>query len=411
MKKFNEFAKLYRRYTQQERLFYWRGISRLGEPAFGQLRSISRKEAIQTLRKQDLILKKIKRKHSWPRSINAADISMVTTQLAALLTSGISLSQTLHMLNFCQTNPRLINLITTIQLDINAGLGFSEALQRHPQWFDNLVCALVGMGERSGTLVVIMNQVAAYHSKKEQTKQQLQTILFYPLCVLFLASIVSIHLLITVVPQFQALFHNFQAELPRSTQFIIGLSRGLKTYGIISLLGMVMIYTLLCNAYHRYTRVAKLCDLGLLHIPGIGQLYQYMAISRSFNTLAIANHASLPLSDALQWVAEGCNNHCFAEGFLQIRAALTQGDSLRAAVFNTGLFPELVIQMLSLGEQSGTLQTILFDLSQYYSQRVDASVQRLSRLIEPALMIVLGLIVGGLVIAMYLPILKLGALI
>jgi type IV pilus assembly protein PilC len=398
-------------FSKRERLFHWTGLSPLGEQKFGQIRAKNRKTAHKKLRNQQLIVKTITHKYHWSKPIKQRDITLIMHQLTTLIASGITVTQGLHILSSCQTNLKLLTLLAKIQLDMTSGNSFSEALQRHPKWFDHVVCGLVALGERSGTLINMMTQISKHQTTNEQLKQQLQTILTYPLSILLIASIVSIYLLITVVPQFQTLFHNFQAELPLSTRIIVQLSQWMKSYGyLITVFGLTIVF-LLHTIYRRVLIVKKRCDRYLLQIPVIGKLCQQLYIARSFHALSITTQAGLPLVDALQWIAQAAKNHRFHEAFLQIRAALTHGDSICSAIHNTGLFPELVIQMLHLGEKTGTVPNILIDLTHYYTRNTEQTVQRLQRFIEPAIMIILGLMIGGLVIAMYLPILKLGALV
>lgn len=392
-------------------VFRWTGISRLGEPKFGQISANNRHEAKQKLRSQGFIIKSITAPPFWSRSLRPQDITQWIHHLTTLMHTGTSLIQALHMVSSCQTHPKMHALLMTIQTDLEAGLSFSESLQHHPKWFDPMVCALVALGEHSSTLGSVLEKIVAHQTKNQSLKQQLTTILIYPCIIIGIACSVSLHLLLNVIPQFQILFQNFHATLPLATRILLKISDWLNTYGGFAvLIGFGLLFAFILG-YKRCLRLRQACSRYVLKIPGIGQLCQFVYIARSFHALSIANQASLPLLDALQWIAPIAGNLCYQRAFLHIRTALLRGDSLRSAVHHTGLFPELVVNMLSLGEESGTLHTLLMDLTHYYTQRIEFAIQWLNRFIEPLLMVMLGLIIGGLVLAMYLPIIKLGTLV
>lgn len=394
-----------------ERLYHWTGVSHLGESHAGQIRSHNKQSAKIKLKKQALVIKTLKRSRYKTKRLTQRDVTAMMAQLTALMNADLSLVQALSILISSQTNSKMVTLLTKIQLDMAAGLQFSEALQRHPQWFDQLVYALLALGEQAGTVIPMMDKISAHFTAKAILKQQLQTILTYPITVLAIASTVTLYLLLTVVPQFQSLFQNMHANLPWATRAMLSLASALKAYGVICLISMFCSLIGLRYAYKKYSTFTLWFDTWILAIPGIGSLYQHIYLARSFHALAITHQAGLPIVDALQWVAYATKNLCFSQALLAIRTALIHGDSMRSALCSTDLFPELVTQMLSLGEESGTLQELLFDLAHYYTHSIEHAVQRFSRLIEPTLMTLLGIIVGGLVLAMYLPIISLGTLI
>ncbi|MCR9192310.1 MAG: type II secretion system F family protein [Gammaproteobacteria bacterium] len=394
-----------------EYLFHWTGITRLGDSKYGTITAKNRKDVQQKLRAQSVIIQSIRRSYRWSRALNPIDLTQMLQQLATLIHANISLAQAITLLSSCQTHPKMIHLLTTVHADIESGCDFSEALQRHARYFDPLVCALLALGEQSGTLASILKQIAQHQMKNHALKQQFITLLIYPLSVLIVAGIVSLHLLLTVIPQFQTLFQNFQATLPPSTRALLSLSHGVKIYGSTIFILTVATLMVIKTLYRHVARVQHAWDRKLPHLPGIGRLYQAQYFARSFHALAIAHQASLPITDALQWVARIAGNCCYQQAFLQVCHALIQGDSMQTAVYQTKLFPQWVVHMLHLGEETGTLQARLMDVTHFYTQQIDQAVQRLSRYIEPMLMIVLGFIIGGLIIAMYLPMIQLGALI
>ncbi len=346
----------------------------------------------------------------WTRALQPRDIAHWMQQLSRLMHTGLSLIQALHILASCQTHPKMLAMMHNIQCDLESGSSFAEALQKHPSCFDSLVCALINLGERSGNVSAMIAQIAVTQSKNIALKQQLKTLLIYPITVLGITSIVTVYLLLTVVPQLQSLFQHVQAPLPWATLCLLALAAWIKTYGLLALGISCLSIVYIRTAYRHFPTLRHLRDKWLLHLPGIGPLYRALYMTRSFHALAIASQASLPLPDALQWIALIAGNTYYKRAFLHIRSALQQGESMRSAVMQTRLFPELVIQMLGLGEESGTLPTLLADLAHYYAQTIEQTIQHLARYIEPILMIVLGLLIGGLILSMYLPMIQLGAL-
>lgn len=392
-------------------LYQWTAITRLGQLMRGQIRAPNKYSAKRRLHEQELIVKKIKSSYDWPKRLTQHNITMAMGQLTRLLSADLTLLQALHILISCQTHSKMVALWTQIQLDVTTGIHLSEALQRHPQWFDSLVCALIELGEQSGNLVNMMEQVFAHYTAKTKMKKHLQAILTYPLSVLGIAGVVTVYLLLAIVPQFQSLFQSCHARLPFITRAMIVIAETVKSYGFYYLVLSWSSIILLKYGYKKYSSITLWCDTLLLKLPCIGLLCQHIYLARSFHALAITHQAGLPMVDALQWIARVAGNLQFSHAFLSIRKALTQGDNMRTAVYSTQLFPELVVQMLNLGEESGTLETLLFDIAHYYNRSLEHTVQRFSQLIEPTIMVLLGVLIGSLVLAMYLPIISLGTLI
>ena len=393
-----------------ERLFHWTGLTPLGETKSGHIKANNRAAAKQALRAQTVIIKSISSRFHWATPLRQHDITLMLQQLARIMQTRITLIQALHILLSCQTHPTLWHILSQIQRDLASGASFTEALQHHPRWFDPLVCALVHLGERTCILSQIMEQIVMHRNKHHKLKQQFKTILMYPCTVIVLAGIVTAYLLLTVVPQLQTFFQHAHQPLPWSTALLIGFAAWIKTYG--SYLSCIIVASILYlkNAYQHTIALRRRIDKWVLVIPKTGILCQSLYLARAFQALAMTQQASLPLPDGLQWVALITGNFCYKQAFLHMQRAVQQGDSLRSAILQTKVFPELVVQILSLGEESGTLPILLNDLSHYYTQTVEDSIQQLSGCIEPALMIVLGLIVGGLILCMYLPMIQLGSL-
>ncbi len=393
-----------------ERLFHWTGLTPLGEIKSGHISARNRNDVKQKLRAQTVIVKHISSRFHWTSPLRQHDITLMLQQLSRIMQTRIPLIQALHILLSCQTHPVILRLVNQIKQDLESGTSFTEALLHHPRWFDPLVCALIHLGERTGRLSHIIEQIVIYKNKNHALKQQFKTILMYPCTVIVVAGIVTLYLLLTVVPQLQSFFQHAHRPLPWSTTLLLVFAAWIKTYGSF-ICGIVVTSILyLKNAYQQAASLRKTIDKWILRLPGTGSLCRALYLARAFHALAITQQASLPLPDGLQWLALITGNFCYKQAFLQIRRALQHGDSLRSAIVQTQLFPELVVQILSLGEESGTLPALLNDLAHYYTQTVEDSVQRLSRCVEPALMIVLGVIVGGLILCMYLPMIQLGAL-
>jgi type IV pilus assembly protein PilC len=396
--------------SPRKKLFHWTGISVLGEPRFGQIQAQNRTHAKQHLRAQRIIIKTLSASRQWSRGIRPGDVTYFIQQLTNLISANLSIQQALMVILSCQNSAQHIALLSKIQRATASGSSLSEAMQQQSRWFNPFVCALIHLGEQSGILASMLQQITTHLTKQERLQQQLRTILSYPLLVFGVASLLTIHLIVTVVPQFQSLFQHAHGQLPTATRLLIQMAAFLKTYGLLTLLLGCGLICLVYILYLHVLRIKRCCHHWLLKLPYLGKLCQFITLARSFNALAVATQAGLPLVDALQWIAQAAGNLCFTQAFLQIRTALMQGDSIRNAVYHARIFPELVVHMLSLGEESGTLQTLLTDLSDYYAQQVEQHMQRLSRLIEPIIMLMLGGLVGGLILAMYLPIMQLGTL-
>lgn len=397
-------------FEQSDRIFHWTGLSGLGECHSGKIVAKSRKEAQQLLRTQTIIIKKITSQYSWPHILRSTDITQMLQQLSRLLHTGIGLSQALQVLRTCQSHPKIVTLVHQIQWELASGSSLAEVLNHYPRWFDPFVCALVHLGERTGELNAILEKICQQQNKNHALRQHLKTLIMYPMIVLLMASITTIYLLVTVVPQLQTFFLHAKQALPWSTALLLSCSAWLQHYGMLGL----GLWLSLCGyfkiAYQQGRTVQKWWDKWLLQLPMVGSLYQALHLSRAFYALSITQQSSLPLPDALQWIASITSNFYYKQAFLQIRHSVEQGESLRSAILQTQLFPELVVQLLSLGEESGSLGFLLEDLAQYYNQTAEDTIQRLSRCIEPMLMIILGLILGGLILSIYLPMIQLGAL-
>jgi len=396
--------------------YQWEGINRSGQKVKGFQEGKSVAIVKAELRKQGIVAKRVtkKRKSLFDRTnkkITQADITIITRQIATMIEAGIPLIQTFEIISKGQQNKRLQKLIDAIKFDVESGLTLSEALHKYPQYFNELYCNLVDAGEQSGSLEIMLDKVASYKEKIETIKKKIKKALTYPLAVLVIAFLVSAGLLIFVVPQFETLFKGFGADLPALTRAVIDASEVFQAYwylifGILTL----AVYGFLYARSHS-EKFAHYLDKMILKFPIIGTILEKAAIARFCRTLSITFAAGLPLVDALKSVAGATGNYLYAQATEQIREEVSTGQRMQGALENTKLFPLMVVQMVAIGEESGSLEQMLSKVADFYEEEVDNAVDALSSLLEPIIMAILGVLVGGLVVAMYLPIFKLGAVV
>lgn len=396
--------------------YQWEGVNRSGERLNGVIECNSIAIAKATLRKQGIIIKKVTKKRNplfdrKNRKISSGEITAFSRQLATMLQSGIPLIQAFDIVSKGQKNQRMQKLIETIKADVETGLTLSESLEKHPAHFNNLFSNLVSAGEKSGSLDVMLDKIATYKEKIESIKKKIKKALTYPIAVLVVAFLVTAALLIFVVPQFEQLFKGFGADLPALTRVVVNLSKFFQDwwYLIFGALGLA-IYGLY-YAKHHYSNFAENFDKFLLKLPIFGNILQKAAIARFARTLSITFAAGLPLVDALKSVSGVTGNLLFAKATLKIMQDVSMGQQMQIAMENTHMFPNMVVQMIAIGEESGSLEQMLGKVADFYEEEVDHAVDTLSSLLEPIIMCILGVLVGGLVVAMYLPIFKLGSVV
>ena len=392
--------------TLHSEQYHWTGQHTNGEMANGVIFAHHIADVKSLLRKQGIIVQRIKKKRAWclrryARSITSADITLLTRQLATLMKAGVPLSQSFEIIAAGVTTPRLSTLIHSIRLDIDNGILLTHALSKHPQCFNSLVCSLVNAGEQSGMLDTMLLHVAEYKENIARIKKKIHKSMAYPIVVAIMAIFITGGLFTYVIPQFDALFKQFGAELPWLTRVVIQVSEYMQHRGwIIILIPILMTLALLyCRDYKQ--RI-------LLHLPMIGDLLQKTAIARFARTLSMTFAAGLPLTEALSCVAGATGIQLYARATYQIREAIIQGHTLLSAIKNTQLFPDMVLQLISIGEESGTLDSMLRKIAEFYDDDVNTRMETFSSLLEPVIMTLLGVLIGCVVIAMYLPILTLG---
>lgn len=396
--------------------YHWEGINRSGERINGIIESNSIAIAKASLRKQGVIIKKIAKKRKplfdkKNKKINSADITAFTRQLATMIEAGIPLVQSFDIVSKGQKNERVQALIEAIKKDVETGLTLAESLQKYPNFFNELFCNLVDAGERSGSLDTMLDKVATYKEKTETIKKKIKKALTYPMAVMVIAFLVTAALLIFVVPQFESLFKGFGADLPAMTRMVVDLSTFFQSYWYLIFGAIGAGVYCFIRAKNHSARFAHSVDRMLLKCPVIGSILEKAAIARFSRTLSITFAAGLPLVDALKSVSGATGNILYAEATLKIREGVSTGQQMHAAMDNTHIFPNMVVQMISIGEESGALEQMLTKVADFYEEEVDNAVDSLSSLLEPIIMSILGVLVGGLVVAMYLPIFKLGSVV
>lgn len=394
--------------------FHYEGINKSGQKMIGDIRARSLAIAKADLRKQGIVTNKVvkKRKPLFDKNnkkIKTADISVFSRQLATMIESGIPLVQSFDIVSKGQSNKKLRELIDNIKNDVETGLTLAEALSKHPAYFNELFCNLVDAGEKSGSLDIMLDKVATYKEKIETIKKKIKKALTYPIAVMVVTIIVTAGLLIFVVPQFESLFKGFGADLPAMTAAVVAMSKLIHAYWyyLFGTLG-ALLYAFIYAKDHS-PQFAQSLDRVMLKFPVIGPIIEKASIARFTRTLSITFAAGLPLVEALKSVAGATGNIIFAQATDQIREEISTGQQMNVAMENTHLFPNMVIQMVAIGEESGALEKMLGKVADFYEEDVDNAVDSLSRLLEPIIMSILGILVGGLVIAMYLPIFKLGS--
>jgi len=397
-------------------IFTWVGINKTGQHIKGELEATNITLAKADLRHRGIIVKTIHKKlgsffEKSQKRITQGDIAIFSRQLATMIAAGIPLVQAFDITARGQNNLRLQKLLLAIKTDIESGTTFAQALKKHPKYFNALFCNLIEAGEQSGSLDIMLDKVATYKEKTESIKGKIKKALFYPAAVLVVAFLVTAGLLIFVIPQFESLFQGFGADLPALTRLVIQLSEIFQAYWWLMFGGIGISIWLVLYFRNNSSKFAYAIDQISLKIPVIGNVLKNAAIARFSRTLAITFAAGLPLVDALRSVAGATGNILYANATDSIRENVSSGQQMHVAMKSTRLFPNMVIQMISIGEESGSLEEMLSKTADFYEEDVDNAVDALSSLLEPLIMVVLGGLIGSLVIAMYLPIFKLGSVV
>ncbi|MGZ8189648.1 MAG: type II secretion system F family protein [Methylococcaceae bacterium] len=394
--------------------FLWEGIDKSRKKTKGQLSAISELVAKTELRRQGYRVTKI-RKKSKPlfsakaKPITPGDIAIFSRQLATMLGAGVPLVQSFDIIGKGHENPGMQTLLLSIKADVEGGNTLAEALKKHPLYFDELFCNLVEAGEHAGVLETLLDKIATYKEKTESMKKKIKKALTYPIAVLVVAFIVTAILLLFVVPVFEDLFKSFGADLPAFTRMVINMSEWLQEWWYIIL--AVIIVAGYVFSYFKKTskKFNHFLDRMLLQLPIVGLIINKSAIARFSRTLSTMSAAGVPLVDALQSVAGACGNIIYAEAVMKMREDVATGQRLQFAMQQVNIWPHMVQQMVAIGEEAGSMDAMLGKVADFYEEEVDNLVDNLSSLMEPIIMVVLGILVGGLIVAMYLPIFKMGS--
>jgi len=395
-------------------MYLWQGTDKQGNKTKGEIQGSSQALVKAQLRKQGVSPTKVKRKAKdlfGPRKqkIKPSDIAIFTRQLATMMKSGIPLVQSFEIVGESLENPSMRELVGQIRDDVAAGNNFADCIRKHPRHFDDLFCNLVDAGEQSGALETMLDRLATYKEKSEALKAKIKKAMNYPIAVVCVALVVTGILLVKVVPQFATTFSSFGAELPAFTQFVLGLSDLAIAHWWKVLIAVGVGGYAFKEAKHRSQAVADMVDRISLKLPIVGPILNSSCYARFTRTLSTTFSAGVPLVDALESVAGATGNIVYSTATRKIRDDVTTGQQLNFAIKNTTLFPVMITQMVGIGEESGALDGMLDKCAVYYEAEVDNAVDGLTALMEPMIMAVLGVLVGGLMIAMYLPIFQLGA--
>jgi len=401
---------------QDQITFVWEGFDKTGARLKNEIVSRSETLARAELRRQGIKVVKIKKKRNslfGPRKkkISTKDIAIFCRQLATMLSAGVPLVQAFDIVGRGHENPSMQELLMTIKADVESGNSLADSLAKHPDYFDELVCNLVHSGEQSGVLEGLLHKIAEYKEKIETIKGKIKKALTYPSAVLVVAFIVTYILLIFVVTQFEELFKGFGAELPAFTLMVVNMSRFMQSYWWAILAVFIAIGYVLMNLKKKSKAFNHGLDRFVLSIPVIGVIIRKAAIARFARTLSTMSAAGVPLVEALQSVSGATGNIIYGNAILVMRDEVSTGHQLQLSMRQVGIFPNMVIQMVAIGEESGSLDSMLEKVADFYEEEVDNAVDSLSSLLEPLIMSILGIIVGGLIIAMYLPIFKLGSVV
>jgi type IV pilus assembly protein PilC len=399
---------------KKETQFLWEGKDKRGNKVRGKSLAANEATLRADLRRQGVAPTRVKTQSGAFRSggkVNALDIAVFSRQLATMMSAGIPMVQAFEIIGNGHEKPAMQKLVLDIKANIEGGSTLHESLAKHPLYFDDLFVNLVEAGEQAGALETLLDKIATYKEKTEALKKKIKKALFYPIAVLAVAIIVSSILLIFVIPQFEALFKGFGADLPAFTQMVVNLSKFMQHQGwmvIIAIGGAIYGFTY----FHKRSRnMRRGLDRMLLKFPIIGPILVKSAIARFARTLSTMFAAGVPLVEAMGSVAGATGNIVYEEGTMRMKDEVATGQRLQRAMENTGLFPNMVVQMIAVGEESGSLDTMSAKVAEFYETEVDNAVDSMSSLMEPVIMAVLGVLVGGMVIAMYLPIFKLGAVV
>lgn len=396
----------------KEVVFEWEGKDRNGKVVRGEIRAAGQNQVEAALRRQGVLPSKIKkRKSGGGKSIKPKDLAIFTRQLATMMKAGVPLLQAFDIVGRGNPNGNVTKLLNDIRTDVESGTSLSSAFRKFPMYFDNLYCNLVEAGEAAGILESLLDRLATYMEKTEAIKSKIKSALMYPIAVIVVAFVVLSVIMIFVIPAFKSVFSNFGAALPAPTLFVIAISEFFVSYWWLIFGGLGGGFYFFMQAWKRNEKVQQFMDRVMLKMPIFGTLVEKSCIARWTRTLATMFAAGVPLVEALDSVGGAAGNSVFALATVKIQQEVSTGTSLTAAMTGANIFPTMVLQMCSIGEESGSIDHMLGKAADFYESEVDDMVAGISSLMEPIIIVVLGTLVGGIVVSMYLPIFKLGAVV
>jgi type IV pilus assembly protein PilC len=393
----------------KESVFHWEGRDKNGRVVKGEMRAGGESVVSAALRRRGVMATKIKKQSfSRGRKITEKDLALFSRQLSTMLKAGVPLMQAFDIVGRGHANPSMARLMNDIRMDVETGTSLNGAFRKYPLYFDPLFCNLVAAGEQAGILETLLDRLATYQEKTIALKGKIKKALFYPTAIILVAILVTAIIMIFVIPSFKSVFSSFGADLPAPTLVVIAMSDFFVAYWYI-VFGLLFggIYFIL-QAWRRSPKVQMVVDKALLKMPVLGEMLRKASIARWSRTLATTFAAGVPLVEALDSVGPSAGNYVYKEATKQIQTEVNIGTSLAQSMQNTGVFPNMAIQMTSIGEESGSLDSMLSKVADYYEREVDETVDALSSLMEPMIMVILGVVIGGIVIAIYMPIFKLG---
>ena len=396
----------------KEFVFEWEGKDKNGKIVRGELRSGGEAAASASLRRQGILVTRVKKRRlAGGSSIKQKDIAIFTRQLATMMKAGVPLLQAFDIVARGSSNPRLTKLLTDIRSDVETGTSLSAALRKHPMQFNALYCNLVEAGEAGGILEELLDRLAMYEEKTMQLKNKVKSALIYPAAVMVVAFVVLTVIMIFVIPAFKEVFTAFGADLPAPTLAVMWLSEKFVSYWWVMLIVIVGGGYFFIQSWRRSEKMQMAMDRLLLRLPIFGDLIRKSVLARWTRTLSTMFGAGVPLVEALDSVGGAAGNAVYAQATEQIQKDVSTGSALTMSMQSTGVFPTMVLQMTAIGEESGSLDHMLAKAAEFYEDEVDEMVKGLSSLLEPIIIVILGVMIGGIVISMYLPIFKLGAVV
>ena len=396
----------------KESIYAWEGKDKSGKTVRGELRAAGEAIVTVTMRRQGVLVTKVKKKTMrGGKKITDKDISMFTRQLATMMKAGVPLLQSFDIVSKGHSNPSMSKLIQDLRSDIETGTSLNNAFRKFPLYFDPLFCKLVGAGEQAGILEDLLTRLAVYKEKTLAMKSKIKSALMYPISIVGIAFIVTAVIMIWVVPAFKSVFASFGADLPAPTLFVMALSEFFVAWWWAIFGGLFAAIYFFFQSWQRSAKMQRTMDLLLLRVPIFGTVIRKAAIARWTRTLATMFAAGVPLVEALDSVGGASGNALYSEATKKIQNEVSTGTSLTMAMQNANVFPPIVTQMVAIGEESGALDAMLGKVAGFFEDEVDEAVAALASLMEPLIMVVLGVLIGGLVIAMYLPIFKLGSVV